>query len=112
MPWPTPATTHGRYRLGSATRTSSTRCVTPNLRRIDLRTSGDNRRSRRAALTAPAKGRPKKKDPDPPRGYVQPNGGRRLTSSRRALPPAPVAALLETARSWRGIVPFTHLTRE
>src|SRR5262249_8904305 len=47
MPWRTRATTHGRYRLGSATRTSSTRCVTPNLRRIDLRTSGDNRRSLR-----------------------------------------------------------------
>src|SRR5262245_41387321 len=38
--------TRGRYRLGLGTRTSSTRCVTPNLRRIDLRTSGDNRRSR------------------------------------------------------------------
>src|SRR5262249_7212631 len=36
-----------RYRPGLATRTSSTRCVTPNLRRIDLRTSGDNRRSLR-----------------------------------------------------------------
>src|SRR5262245_8014386 len=47
MPWPMPATTHGHYRPGSATRTSSTRCVTPNLRRIDLRTSGDNRRSLR-----------------------------------------------------------------
>src|SRR5262245_61772654 len=57
--WRTPATTHGRCKLGSATRTSSTRCVTPNLRRIDLRTSGDNRRSRRAALTAPARGWPK-----------------------------------------------------
>jgi putative ABC transport system substrate-binding protein len=34
-------------RLGSATRTSSTRCVTPNLRQIDLRTSGDHRRSLR-----------------------------------------------------------------
>ena len=45
-PWRTPATTHGRYRLGSATRTFSTRCATPSLRRIDLRTSGDNRRSR------------------------------------------------------------------
>jgi len=43
-------TTHGRYRLGSVTRTSSTRCATPNLRRIDLRTSGDNRPSRRADL--------------------------------------------------------------
>jgi DNA repair protein RadD len=32
------------------------------LRRIDLKTSGDNRRSRRAALTA-AKGRPKKEGP-------------------------------------------------
>jgi hypothetical protein len=49
MPPATPATTHGRYRLGSGTRTSSTRCATPSLRRIDLRTSGDNRRSRRAA---------------------------------------------------------------
>src|SRR5215470_10103970 len=27
-------------------------------------------------------------------------------------PPAPGAALLGTARSWRGIVPFTHLARE
>src|SRR5262245_14117437 len=36
MPWRTPATTRGRYRLGSGTRTSSTPCVTPNLRRIDL----------------------------------------------------------------------------
>src|SRR5215510_9359762 len=55
-PWRTRATTPVRCRLGSATRTSSTRCVTPNLRRIDLRTSGDNRRSQRAPLTAPAKG--------------------------------------------------------
>ena len=28
--WPTPATTHGRYRLGSATRTSSTRFDIPS----------------------------------------------------------------------------------
>src|SRR5262249_49365287 len=27
-------------------------------------------------------------------------------------PPAPGAALLGTARSWRGILPFTHLARE
>src|SRR5215831_11158823 len=27
-------------------------------------------------------------------------------------PPAPGAALLGTARSWRAIVPFTHLARE
>src|SRR5262249_5188871 len=27
-------------------------------------------------------------------------------------PPEPGAALLGTARSWRGIVPFTHLARE
>src|SRR6516165_9565779 len=27
-------------------------------------------------------------------------------------PPSPGAALLGTARSWRGIVPFTHLARE
>src|SRR5262249_53141178 len=33
-----PGTTRGRCRPGSGTRTSSTRCVTPNLRRIDLRT--------------------------------------------------------------------------
>ena len=53
MPWPTRATTHGRYRPGSGTKTSSTRCVTPNLRRIDLRTSGDNRRSLRHVEGAP-----------------------------------------------------------
>ena len=40
MPWRTPATTHGRYRLGSATRTSSTRCATPSCRRIDSSTFG------------------------------------------------------------------------
>ena len=34
---------------GAPTRTFSTRCVTANLRRIDLRISGDDRRSRRAA---------------------------------------------------------------
>src|SRR5215831_7148456 len=33
-------TTHGRYRLGSATRTFSTRFATRSLRRIDLRISG------------------------------------------------------------------------
>src|SRR5262245_23786585 len=38
--WRTPATTHGRYRLGSATRTSSTRCVTPNFRLPASATSG------------------------------------------------------------------------
>jgi len=37
----------GCCKLGWDTRTSSTRCVTPNLHRIDLRTSGDNRRSLR-----------------------------------------------------------------
>src|SRR5262245_33879640 len=37
------ATTHGRYKLGSATRTSSTRCVTPSWRLIGLRTSGADR---------------------------------------------------------------------
>src|SRR5262249_8166932 len=62
-PWRTPATTHGRYRLGSGTRTSSTQCVTPSWLLIGLGTSGDNRRSPRAALTAPAKGRPKKEGP-------------------------------------------------
>jgi integrase len=36
-------TTHGRYRLGSATKTSSTRCVTPSWRRTGSRTSGDRR---------------------------------------------------------------------
>src|SRR5215831_9582502 len=42
-----PGTTRGRCRPGSGTRTSSTRCVTPNLRRIDLRTSGDENRAAR-----------------------------------------------------------------
>jgi hypothetical protein len=32
---------HGRYRPGSGTRTSSTRCGIPIWRRIDLRISGD-----------------------------------------------------------------------
>src|SRR5262249_61337835 len=50
MPSPTPATTHGRYRLGSATRTSSTRCAIPSWRRIDLRTSGDENFSSRCRL--------------------------------------------------------------
>src|SRR5262249_60299747 len=35
-----PATTHGRYRLGSATRTSSTRCAITNSRRTASRISG------------------------------------------------------------------------
>src|SRR5215831_5241250 len=39
-PWPMPATTHARYSLGSATRTSSTRCVTPSWLLNGLRTSG------------------------------------------------------------------------
>jgi Phage integrase family len=38
--WPTPATTPGRCRLGSATRTSSTRCAIPNSRRTASRISG------------------------------------------------------------------------
>jgi hypothetical protein len=41
MPWPTPATTHGRCRHGSGTKTSSTRCATPSWRRIGSRISGD-----------------------------------------------------------------------
>jgi integrase len=41
MPWRTPATTHGRYRLGSGTRTSSTRCATQSWRPIGSRISGD-----------------------------------------------------------------------
>src|SRR5215467_10985947 len=36
-------TTHGRYRLGSATRISSTPCVRPSCRRIGSRTSGADR---------------------------------------------------------------------
>src|SRR5262249_50021293 len=51
-PWRTPATTHGRYRLGSATRTSSTRCVIPSWPLIGLRTSGADRpRSRHRSRT-------------------------------------------------------------
>jgi hypothetical protein len=41
MPWRTRATTHGRYRLGSGTRTSSTQCAIPSWRRIGSKTSGD-----------------------------------------------------------------------
>src|SRR5262249_1811069 len=41
MPWRTRATTHGRYRLGSATRTSNTPSGTPSWPQIGLRTSGD-----------------------------------------------------------------------
>ena len=55
MPRPTRATTHGRYRPGSSTRTSSTPCATRSLRRIDLRTSGDNRRSLRHVEGPPPK---------------------------------------------------------
>ena len=55
MPRPTRATTHGRYRPGSGTRTSSTPCATRRLRRIDLRTSGDNRRSLRHVEGPPPK---------------------------------------------------------
>src|SRR5262245_1934617 len=40
-PWRTPATTRGRYSLGSGTRTSGTRCATPSWRRIGSRISGD-----------------------------------------------------------------------
>src|SRR5262245_11259768 len=35
-----------------------------------------------------------------------------LRCARRAAPPAPGAALLGTARSWHGRLPFTHLARE
>src|SRR5262249_32778970 len=48
-PWP-PATTHGRYRLGSVTRTSSTPCVTPSWLLIGLRTSGAENLSSRCRL--------------------------------------------------------------
>ena len=51
-----------------------------------------------------------------------PAGGKQAESVGRAAlrcslcpayaPPAPGAALLGTARSWRGIVPSTHLARE
>src|SRR5262249_48010408 len=40
MPWPTRATTHGRYRPGSVTRTSSTPSATPSWHRIGSRISG------------------------------------------------------------------------
>jgi hypothetical protein len=40
-PWPMRDTTRGRCRLGSGTKTSSTRCATPSWRRIDSRISGD-----------------------------------------------------------------------
>jgi hypothetical protein len=43
MPWRTRATTHGRCKHGSGTRTSSTRCAIPSWHRIDLRTSGDEK---------------------------------------------------------------------
>src|SRR5262249_17465106 len=36
----------------------------------------------------------------------------RMSLCPACAPPAPGAALLGTARSWRGIVPFTHLARE
>src|SRR6266511_886567 len=41
MPWRTRATTHGRYRPGSGTRTFSTRCATPSWHRIASRTFGE-----------------------------------------------------------------------
>jgi hypothetical protein len=40
MPWRMPATTDGRYRLGSATSTFSTPCATPSLRRTGSKSSG------------------------------------------------------------------------
>src|SRR5262249_61510877 len=40
MPWRTRATTHGRYRPGSVTRTSSIPCATPSWHRIGSRTFG------------------------------------------------------------------------
>jgi hypothetical protein len=40
MPWRTPGTTRGPSRPGWVTRTSSTRCATPNWRRIGSTTSG------------------------------------------------------------------------
>src|SRR5437588_11122388 len=43
MRWPTPATTRGRCRRGSATKTSSTRCATPSWPPTGSRTSGDRR---------------------------------------------------------------------
>src|SRR5215831_18275016 len=42
--------TRGRYRLGSGTRTSSTRCVTPSWLLIGLRTSGAENLSSRCRL--------------------------------------------------------------
>jgi hypothetical protein len=44
MPWPTRATTHGRCRPGSGTRTSSTRCAIPSWPPIGSRISGDESR--------------------------------------------------------------------
>src|SRR5262245_53732272 len=49
-PWRTPGMIRGRYRLGSATRTSSTRCVTPSWLLIGLRTSGAENLSSRCRL--------------------------------------------------------------
>src|SRR5262249_7475917 len=43
-------TTHGRYRLGSATRTSNTRCVTPSWLLTGLSTSGAENLSSRCRL--------------------------------------------------------------
>ena len=44
---PMPVTTPAHCRLGSATRTSSTRFATPSLRRIGSRTSGANQAEKR-----------------------------------------------------------------
>ena len=76
-------TTHGRYRLGSATRTSSTRCVTPSWPRIGLGVSGD--RSAMDALRAAARRGPPSLAP------------RRLAAAKAAL----VRSLIAPARARR-----------
>jgi hypothetical protein len=77
MPWRTRATTHGRYRPGSATRTSSTRLGTPSWRRIDSRTSGAN-------------------------GVCDCGDDRRSTACRRRKTPTPTFHLLKTPAGWSG----------
>src|SRR5258705_8687342 len=47
-----PVTTPARYRLGSATRTSSTRFAIPSLRRTGSRTSGANQAEKRDVETS------------------------------------------------------------
>jgi hypothetical protein len=53
MRWPTPATTRGRCRRGSATKKSSTRCVTPSWSPTGSRTFGDRLASAPASASLP-----------------------------------------------------------